>query len=410
MPWRAQTRNGEGVIVLDAKLDEWRGALDALVASGEVPGLVALAAIDGEVHVHTAGRRAVGDDSPMRRDSLFRIASMTKPVAAAAAMILVDEGRLDLDARVDDLLPELADRQVLKHLDGPLADTVAARRPITTRDLLTLRMGLGHIMAPCQDYPIRRALDERGLLLGIPNPHDPPAPDEWMARVGQLPLMHHPGEAWMYDLGLDVLGVLIARASGQSLDVFMAERIFAPLGMADTGFFVRPDQLNRLSASHEWNSVEGRFAVQDGIEDSEYRTAPIFPSAASGLVSTVDDYLAFCQILLNRGRHGDTQLLSEHAVEQMTKDQLSEEQRAANRIFFGDHSGWGFGMSVTLGPDEYLRYPGTYGWTGGRGTFAYTDPVNRISGIIMTNRNLDSPEPPKPFVTFWQSLYQALAL
>lgn len=387
----------------------WRSALDALIETGEVPGLVGLVQVDDEVYVHAAGTCATGIDLPMKRDTIFRIASMTKPVSAAAAMILVDEGRIALDEPVDAWLPELADRRVLKRLDGPLDDTVPAVRSVTLRELLTLRMGLGHIMAPCSNFPIRRALNERGLLMGIPSPHDQPAPDVWMARVGDLPLMHQPGEAWMYDLGLDVLGVLIARVAKQALDAFMRERIFAPLGMNDTGFFVPEANVGRLSASHERNPASGRFEIQDGIEDSQYRFSPDFPAAASGLVSTADDYLLFCRMLLNHGRHEGLQLLSNRAVAQMTTSQLTPEQHAANRIFFGDHGSWGFGMSVTISPDKIFPFPGTFGWTGGRGTYAYSDPTNRVTGILMTNRNLDSPEPPKSFTTFWNTLYDAMS-
>jgi len=196
------------------------------VRNGSMPGLVTLVYRRGHVHVDAIGMQTLGGSLPMQRDTIFRIASLTKPIAAAAAMILVEECRLRLDDPVDHWMPELADRRVLVRRDGPLHDTVPAHRSITLRDLLTLRMGIGHIMAPCAGWPIRRALDELGLLLGPPMPQSVSAPDEWLRRVGSLPLMHQPGAKWTYDLGLDVLGVLIARVADRPLDAFLRERIY----------------------------------------------------------------------------------------------------------------------------------------------------------------------------------------
>ena len=182
----------------EARLGRMREVMAGHVERGEVPGLVALVDRRGEVHVDALGTKAVGGD-PMRRDTIFRIASMTKPVAAVAAMILVEECRLRLDDPVDGLLPELADRRVLKRLDGPLDDTVPANRPITLRDLLTLRLGIGAVMVFPARYPIQLVMDEAGV---VPGPDSPSlAPDEWMKRLGGLPLMHHPGERWMYETG-----------------------------------------------------------------------------------------------------------------------------------------------------------------------------------------------------------------
>jgi CubicO group peptidase (beta-lactamase class C family) len=165
-------------------------------------------------------------------------------------MILVEECKLRLDEPVDALLPELAERQVLKRLDGPLDDTVPAKRPITVRDLLTFRMGFGQIMAPLDAYPILKAANELQIGMGPPNPSTMPAPDEWMRRLGSLPLMHQPGERWMYNTGSDVLGVLIARASGRELPTFLRERLFEPLEMRDTGFSVPEASLDRLATSY----------------------------------------------------------------------------------------------------------------------------------------------------------------
>src|SRR6266853_4734497 len=208
-----------------ARLGRMHDVMAGYVERGEVPGLVTLVSRRGEVHVDAIGMKAVEGLDPMRRDTIFRISSMTKPITAVATMILVEECKLRLDESVDRWLPELAERKVLKRLDGPLDDTVPANRPITVRDLLTFRMGFGQMMAPPITsppervaYPILQAASEQQIGMGPPSPSSMPAPDEWIRRLGQLPLMHQPGEQWMYNTGSDVLGVLIARASGQPLE------------------------------------------------------------------------------------------------------------------------------------------------------------------------------------------------
>jgi CubicO group peptidase (beta-lactamase class C family) len=340
----------------------------------------------------------------MRRDTIFRIASMTKPITAAAAMILVEECRLRLDEPVDRLLPELAERRVLTRIDGPVDDTVPARRPITVRDLLTLRLGLGVVMAPPGRYPIQEAIAEAGLDLGL-NPPAAWTPDKWMARLGRLPLIHQPGETWLYHTGFAILGVLIARAAGQTLEQFLRERIFAPLGMKDTGFYAPSEGLDRLPPSYMADPATGALVVQDDPLDSPWTRPPAFPSE---LVSTVDDYLAFYRMMLNKGRYGRERILSRPSVELMTTDQLTPEQKAAARIFFADNSGWGFGVAVITRRDDLAAVPGRFGWNGGVGTSAYADPAEDLIGILMTQRLMDSPDPPHVFRDFWTLAYQAI--
>lgn len=391
------------------KLEAWRSGITRHVESGAIPGLVALASRHGEVHLHVAGAMTVGGAAPMQRDTIFRIASMTKPVAAVAAMILVEEGMVRLDDPVDRWLPELANRRVLKRLDGPLDETVPASRPITLRDLLTLRQGFGYIFADTRGWPIQEALNALGILQGPPHPQSLPDPDTWMRGLGTLPLMHQPGEQWMYDIGLDVAGVLVARASGQSLDKFMGERIFGPLGMKDTGFFVPHDKLHRLTISYGANPATGALEVFDGVEESQWASLPAFPAAASGLVSTVDDYHAFCRMMLNKGTVDDVTILAPGTVAQMTTNQLTLVQRMDNPMFFGEHSGWGLGMSVVVSRGNIQERPGRFGWDGGLGTSAHTDPESGTIGILLTQRNMDSPEPPRVFTDFWTGLYEAVA-
>src|SRR5438046_2355787 len=275
------------------RLGRMHDIMAGYVERGEVPGIVTLVSRRCEVHVEAIGMKAVEGLDQMRRDTIFRISSMTKPITAAATMILVEECKVRLDEPVDRLLPELAGRKVLKRLDGPLDDTVPANRPITVRDLLTFRMGFGIVMAPPGMYPIQEAMSELQLGQGPPQPQTPPAPDEWIRRLGMLPLMHQPGERWMYNTGSDVLGVLVARASGRPFETFLRERIFEPLGMKDTGFSVPAAQLDRLASCYELNPETQALELHDGADDSQWSRPPAFPAGRDGLLSTIHDYLAF---------------------------------------------------------------------------------------------------------------------
>jgi CubicO group peptidase (beta-lactamase class C family) len=377
------------------------------IERGDMPGLVTLISRRGDVHVDAVGMMALGGTDPMRRDTIFRIASMTKPITAAATMILVEECKLRLDEAVDRLLPELANRRVLKRIDAPLDDTVPATRPITVRDLLTFRMGFGSVMAPPGTYPIQKAMSDLQIGGdGPPHPSKTPAPDEWIRRLGTLPLMHQPGERWLYNTGSDVLGVLIARASGQPLETFLRERIFEPLGMKDTGFSVPAEKIDRLPGCYRRNPETNVLEVYDA-GDGEWSRQPPLPSGAGGLVSTVDDYLAFCQMMLNKGQYARGRILSRPSVELMTTDQLTPAQKAEADIFFGDNRSWGFGVAVTTRRDE-LWAVGRFGWDGGLGTSGYADPREDMVGILMTQRLMESPQAPRVFVDFWTSAYQAI--
>jgi CubicO group peptidase (beta-lactamase class C family) len=207
-------------------------------------------------------------------------------------MMLVDDGKLALDEPVDRLLPELAARRVLKSIDAPLDDTVAAKRPITVEDILTFRLGWGAILGPPGSLPIQRAVEELGLVgFGMPDPAAPIKPDEWVHRLGTLPLMAQPGEQWLYTTGSNVLGVLVARASGQSFPAFLQERIFDPLGMKDTSFFVPREKLDRLPL--QYRPTADGLAVYDEAATGAFAASPAFPAGDSGLVATVDDFFAF---------------------------------------------------------------------------------------------------------------------
>jgi CubicO group peptidase (beta-lactamase class C family) len=384
------------------RLERVRDVLAGYVRRGEVPGAIALLSRGGETHVEKAG-----DVWP---DTIFRISSMSKPVTAAAALILVEECVLRLDDPVDEYLPELASRRVLTRLDAPLGDTVPAARPITVRDLLMFTLGLGFgqgMWGPPGSVPIMDALSALGQ--GMPAPAGVPGPDEWLRRLGELPLVYQPGERWLYNTGSDVLGVLIARASGQRFDEFLRERIFTPLGMADTGFSVPAGSAGRLPPQYMTDPGSGELVVFDPPE-GQWSAPPAFPSGAGGLVSTIGDYAAFASMLLGGGAYRGVRILSRPAVSLMTADQLSEAQKAVSGLAPGDFDdmGWGFGVSVVtrrtgLGPSA-----GAYGWSGGLGTTWYNDPAEDLLLILMTQRAWTSHLPPAICRDFWTAAYQAI--
>jgi len=390
-------------------LERMHRVLSGHVERKEMPGLVALVSRHDEVHVEVLGTMAFDRPAPMTRDTIFRIASITKPVVAAAAMVLVEDCQLRLDDAIDPWLPELANRRVLTSIGAELDDTVPAGRAITVRDLLTSRMGFGSVMAPPGTYPIQKMVREYRLGGdGHRLPSQTPATEEWLQKLGSLPLMAQPGESWMYNTSLDVLGILIARAAGKSLDAFMRERIFGPLGMKDTGFSVPPEKIGRLVPFYRFNPQTNAFDVFDDAATGAWSSTPPFESGAGGLASTLDDYFAFARMMLNKGQHGRERILSRASVELMTSDQVTAEQRAGQEIFFGGHASWGFGMAVGVRRDQIFHTPGRFGWDGGYGTSAYTDPAEGLIGILYTQRLVESPDPPKVYTDFWTTAYSAV--
>ncbi|WP_329430762.1 serine hydrolase domain-containing protein [Streptosporangium sp. NBC_01495] len=398
----------------EAGLRRLREVLARHVESERIPGLVALVGRGDETHVEAIGTMRHDGGAPMRRDTIFRMASTSKPVAVAAAMVLLDECRLRLDDLVEPWLPELADRRVLKRIDGPLEDTVPARRPITVRDLLTSTFGLGMDMTAL-GTPIMGAIFERGLTPDLPEPM--PEPDEWMRRLGTLPLMYQPGERWQYHISNDLLGVLVARVTGQSFETFLRERVFAPLGMKDTGFHVPADEIDRLPTLYAPDPQSGEFVVWDEAAGGRWSRPPAFQGGGGGLVSTVDDYHAYFRMLLNGGTHGSERILSRPAVELMTTNRLTPEQQAARHAMAvnnvhvsfgqGQHGGWGFGMAVRTYRGDYAPV-GQFGWDGGSGTTTYADPDNRLVGILLTQVGMSTPDSARLVHDFWTTLYQAL--
>ena len=371
------------------------------VAAGRVPGLVLGLSRGEDVHIDAIGTAAVGDTEPIRADAIFRITSMTRPVTAVATLMLVEQGKLSLDEPVDRLLPGLAGRRVLRRLDGPVDDTVPTDRAVTVRDLLTFRAGFGMILAPPDAYPILQA--EQALELssvGPPTPVTPHGPDEWLRRLGTLPLMDQPGVQWRYNTGSQILGVLIARAAGQPAEAFYREHIFEPLGMNDTGFQVSASEVHRLVPCYQ--EADGTLAAFD---DGGAWTRPrAFTDGGAGLVSTVGDYLSFGQMLLTGGVCRGERILAPELVAAMTTDQLTPGQReTAGPIL--DGRGWGFGLSI-IDPPEQAGLKG-YGWNGGFGTAWANDPAEGLVAVLAT-QVLAAPGSSSVEADFWSAAYRAL--
>jgi len=373
-----------------------RDILQAYVSNGLVPGAVGLVARGDRVEVQAAGSADVDGTSPMARDSIFRIASITKPVTAAAVMMLVEDGRIALEDPVGHWLPELASPVVVRTPASPVEDLVPAVRPITVTELLTFRAGYG--------FPSDFSLPAVGLLVselnqGPPQPQLVAAPDEWMAALSRIPLLHQPGEAWLYNTCSDILGVLIARVSGHPLPEFLAERLFEPLGMTDTGFDVPADKLDRFTSYYRTDPA-GDLELVDA-PDGQWSSPPAFPSGAGGLVSTADDWYCFARMLLADGSVGGRQLLSAASVRQMTTDQLTPSQRAASRLFL-EGQGWGFGGSVDVEAIDPWNVPGRYGWVGGTGTAAHIIPSTDAVTVLLSQLELAGPTPPALMREFWR--------
>jgi CubicO group peptidase (beta-lactamase class C family) len=332
--------------------------------------------------------------TPMMRESIFRIASITKPITAAATVMLLDDGLMALDDPVEQWLPELASPMVVRTPSSAVDDVVPANRPITVLDLLTNRAGYGFpsdFSLPAVQALFSVQTDGREVQLR-------PDPDEWMSRLATIPLLYQPGETWLYDTCSDLQGVLIARASGRPLPVFLAERIFEPLGMVDTGFEVPATKRDRLTSYYRPGS-DGRLELADA-PDGQWSHLPAFPAGSGGLASTVDDWHRFARMMLEEGALDGRQLLSQEAVRQITTNHLSPPQREIGELFL-EGQGWGFGGSVDLEPIEPWNVPGRYGWVGGTGTTAHIVPSTGSVAILLTQVAATSPIPPAIMRDFW---------
>ncbi|MFF6985989.1 serine hydrolase [Streptomyces sp. NPDC010273] len=367
------------------------------VDDGTVPGAVGLVARGDDVEVVAVGSVDVEGTAPMARDSIFRIASVSKPVTAAAVLALVDDGRLALDAPVEEWLPELAKPMVVRTPSSPVDDVVPAERPVTVEDLLSFRAGWG--------FPDDFFLSAVQALLAFQQdgraPYLQPGPDEWLAALAKIPMVRQPGAAWLYNTCSDIQGVLVARASGSSFPDFLAERFFGPLGMTDTGFAVPESKRSRFTTAYtpgELGALE-----QADTPDGGFSRPPAFPSGAGGLVSTADDLLAFHRMLGADGTAPDgTQVLSPTSVSRMTTNHLTAAQREASALFL-EGQGWGYGGQVDVDPIDPWNVPGRYGWVGGTGTAAHVIPPTGTVTVLLTQVAMTSPTPTALMREFWAS-------
>jgi CubicO group peptidase (beta-lactamase class C family) len=378
-------------------IERLRAGAQEHVGSERVPGIVILIARGEHVHVETLGQLAVGGPA-VARDSIFRIASTSKPITAAATLALAGEGLFALDEPVERLLPELADRRVLTRVDGPLDETVPAARPITARDLLTFTFGFGtltEMFTSPAPWPVIAAAEDLDLAtLGPPDPDIQPDPDTWISNLGKLPLLAQPGERWMYNTGASVLGVLLARAAGEPLSDVLHSRVFKPLGMRDSAFWT--SSTDRLATAYR-PTPEGLVAWDE--PEGTWSHPPAFGDGASGLLSTVDDLLAFARMLLA----GGGPVLSTEATREMCTDQLTDAQKARGGLgpdFFNGRS-WGFCQSVS---DR-----GAFGWDGGFGSSWLVDPAQDLTVIVLTQRMFESHALPRVHRVIQAAAYAALA-
>ena len=356
--------------------------LDRQLADDRFPGAVALVARADTVDFGCAGARTLRQ-APMTRDTLFRVASLTKPILAAVTMVLVERGHLRLDDTVDRWLPELAHPVVMRDVMGSIDDVVPAERSITVRDLLTFQSG--HGFPPDFDLPVVQLL-VNDLSQGPALPQSVPPPDEWMARLARIPLLHQPGKGWTYNTGADILGVLLARLEAAPLPDVFTDTVLGPLAMSDTGFAVRPGDIERLASAYR-RDRSGGFALVDP-PDGDWTSLPAFAAGSGGLVSSADDLLTFQRMLLAEGEHHGARVLSPESVRLMTSSQVEAEP--GNPYLEGQ--GWGFGGSVDLDRSDPWNVPGRYGWVGGSGTAAYIYPRSGAASIWLSQVELQGPD------------------
>jgi CubicO group peptidase (beta-lactamase class C family) len=348
------------------------------VEDGTIPGVVAALGSADAVRVVEVGAATVGGPA-MPENAIMRIQSMTKPITAVAALRLAEAGRLDLDQSLEEWLPELADRRALTSPTAALHETVPALRPLTLRHLLTNSSGYGMALT---STPLQQAMLDNGTAAGA----DPPSlgADEWLARLAELPLAFQPGEGWRYHHSFSILGILLARLTGLSLEDHLAEDLFGPLGMTDTSLWVPEEKLDRLPAAYR-HGDEGLIETEPA-SGGFYAGPPPFDVSHGELVSTAQDLLRFAQMLVAGGRVNDgLPVITEDHLRQMTSDQVPAASKTEDSFFpgFWTATGWGFGVGVqTHGPHQ-----GRYGWSGGQGTNFFVDPDGTI-GILLTQVEL----------------------
>jgi len=367
--------------------------LQKSVDEGQLAGAAVLVQRQGETSFAAAGWRDMEAKSPIKRDTIFRIASMTKPITSAAALMLVDEGRIALDEPIARVAPEFEKMRVLCRPDGPLDETEEAKRAITFQDLLTHCSGLTY--GDPHRSPLSAAYRER--LGGDIDSNV--APDEWIRRLAELPLVAQPGSAMYYGNSTDLLGLLIARIEGASLGEVLRRRIFEPIGMTDTSFYVPPEKRSRRAAAYGFDE-QGKLMKRvtwGGVVVEERPADMAYESGAVGLWSTPDDYLKFARLFLGDGEVDGVRLLRPETLRKMMMNQLTDEQRASS-VFLGRKPfavgrGFGLGVSVVLEQDKTDMFrrgsPGTVSWPGAYGGWWEADPVERSAFVFLAHNMAD---------------------
>lgn len=358
-------------------LEAVTATLQAAVDGGELGGIVTLIFHRGEVvQVDAVGYQDPTTRKPMARDTIFRIASMSKPIAAVATLILLDEGKIKLDDPVDRWLPELANPMVLADPTAPLDSGTPSPRPIRVIDLLTHRSGIVTPRDPAG--PLRDALTRADA-------NNSAGYDQWIEWIGELPLAHVPGSTYDYGNSFDVLGIFVERVSGIRYPDFLRERIFEPLDMLDTAFMVPPEKHARFAQLQSLGLVPASWIPSE-------TSVPNYPAASGGLYSTVDDYLKFARMLHNRGELGGVQILSSATVDAMTTDYLTDEQRKGEpfdaHTGFWEGQGFGLGVALKLSPTIHAAELGmasvdSFAWPGIFGTWWQADPKEDLVLIFM---------------------------
>lgn len=351
-------------------LERLGAALEQRIASGHIPGAVGLVARHGKVAWYKAfGRRDPAGDQPMAADAIFRIYSMTKPIVSAAAMMLWEEGRILLSDPVSKYIPAFADTKVARQPDTGI-DLVPAVRPITIQDLLRHTSGL--------TYEFRGATEVHKAygLARISRLKQTNA--EQAELLATLPLLHQPGSRWEYSRSTDVLGRVVEVASGQTLGAFLSERILQPLGMRDSGFSVPEPQQHRLAEAFAKDPESGADVVLLDV-----RRPAIFESGGGGMVSTVQDYARFMQMMLNGGRLGSTRLLGRKTIALMASDHLGDIPGSPDLLPPGHGFGLGFAVRLQPGMAPFPGSVGSYFWGGAAGTTFWIDPAERLIAVLM---------------------------
>lgn len=359
--------------------------LEGYVERGEIAGAVARLHRHGvETYAEAIGWQDREAGIPIKQDTIFRIASMSKPITTVAALTLVEEGKLRLSEAVDTWLPELANRMVMRDPTGSPDDVRPATRAITLHDVLTYRLGTGWGKSSLSTRLFGLTAAPISDALQIPNA-ERLAPDAWLARLGELPLVYEPGERWLYHTASDILGILLERVTGMPLEAVLRERVLEPLGMVDTGFVVPAEKRDRFAVLYA-PATGGGLAVLDHPRDSGWNNPPLFASGGAGLVSTSSDYMRFGRMLLNYGELDGTRILSRRTVEAMTTDYLTPEQHT--HATFGisgqwEKRGFGYGVQIQTIPTCLGPNAGTFSWPGGLGTAWYADPREDLTAVIM---------------------------